>query len=124
MNHLTVVIAQKDEGAAERLAQKLGSRFGRVSIAHSRAEVEEIILKTRANAAIVDLELLEIDQLRDLCHEYRRTAIVATHRSPDEEMWMACLESGAADCCHRDDVDGLLRAISHNVTFARAARAA
>ena len=124
MNYLSVVIAQKDESAAERLAQKLRTRFGQVSIAHSREEVKQIIANTRANAAIVDLELLEDDQLRELCREYRKTAIVATHRSPDEEMWKVCLDSGAADCCYREDVDGLLRAISQNVTLARAARAA
>lgn len=124
MNHLSVVIAQKDQGAAERLAQKLSNCIGHVSIAHSRDEVRQVILKTRANAAIVDLELLDNDELRELCHEYGKTAIVATHRSPDDEMWMACLDCGAADCCYREDVDGLLRAISHNVTLARAARAA
>jgi DNA-binding response OmpR family regulator len=124
MNQFTVVVAQKDQVAAERLAQVLRGRCKQVAIAHSREEVEHAILKTRANAAIVDLELLESDQLRDLCEEHRNTAIVATHRSPDEEMWMACLESGAADCCYRGDVDGLLRAIANNVTLTRAARAA
>jgi DNA-binding response OmpR family regulator len=124
MNHLTVVVAQKDQVAAERLAQVLRGRCKQVAVAHSKEEVQHAILKTRANAAIVDLELLVDDQLRDLCQEYRNTAIVATHRAPDEEMWMACLESGAADCCYRGDVDGVLRAITNNVTMTRAARAA
>jgi ActR/RegA family two-component response regulator len=124
MNHLTVVVAQKDQVAAERLAQMLRGRCKHVAIALSKDEVQQAILKTRANAAIVDLELLEDDQLQDLCQEYPSTAIVATHRSPDEEMWMACLESGAADCCYPGDVDGVLRAITQNTRSARAARAA
>ena len=120
MNQLSVVIAQKDQVAAERLAQVLRARCKHVAVARSKEEAQQAIAKNRANAAVVDLELLEGDQLRDLCQEYRGTAIVATHRSPDEEMWMACLESGAADCCYRGDVDGLLRAITSNARLSRA----
>jgi hypothetical protein len=45
---------------------------------------------------------------------------VATHRSPDEEMWMTCMRLGAADCCHHSDVDAIVRAIAHNVVLTRA----
>ena len=89
-------------------------------VARTEAEIEEAILKHRANAAIVDLELVKAEELRKLCHEFGRTAVVATHRSPDEAMWMNSMELGAADCCDRSDVEGMLRAISHNVVMTRA----
>lgn len=124
MHHLSVVIAQADQIAAERLARAFRSRFRQVTLAHSPSEVAQAVKNSRADAAIVDLELLERDDLRRLCEDCPRTAVVVTHRSPDEDMWMACLEVGAADCLHRFDVDGMLRAISHNTPLARAAHAA
>ncbi len=124
MQHLSVVIAQKDQAAASQLATTLRGRFRHVAVAHSSTEIHDAILKNRANAAIVDLELVQSDELKELCQEFKRTAIVATHRSPDEEMWMSCLQSGAADCCHRTDVEGMLRAIANNVVLTRAAHAA
>jgi DNA-binding response OmpR family regulator len=124
MHELTVVIAQKDQAAADHLTDVLQGRFRRVTVAHSGPELHEAILKLNANAAIVDLELINDEQLRNLCSAYPYTVVVATHRTPDIEMWMTCLDLGATDCCHRNDVEGMLRAITHNVHLARAARAA
>jgi DNA-binding NarL/FixJ family response regulator len=120
MHQMSVVVAQKDPVAAQNLAATLRSRFRHVTVARSEAEIEEAILKHRANAAIVDLELVKSEEFRRLCHEFSRTAVVATHRSPDEAMWMKSMELGAADCCDRADVDGMLRAIAHNVVLMRA----
>ena len=124
MHQLSVVIAQKDPAAAQQLAATLRGRFRHVAVAHSPEEVHDAILKHRANAAIVDLELVKSEEFKELCQEFHRTAIVATHRSPDEDMWMASLESGAADCCQRTDVEGMLRAIANNVVLTRAGHAA
>ncbi len=124
MQHLSVVIAQKDQAAASQLATTLRGRFRHVAVAHSSTEIHDAILKNRANAVIVDLELVKGEDLNRLCHEFNHAAIVATHRSPDEEMWMTCLANGAADCCQRTDVEGMLRAIANNVVLTRAAHAA
>jgi len=124
MQHLSVVIAQKDQAAASQLATTLRGRFRHVAVAHSGTEIHDTILKNRANVAIVDLELLKSYEFKQLCHEFDQTAIVATHRSPDEAMWMACLKNGAADCCQRTDIEGMLRAIASNVVLTRAAGAA
>jgi DNA-binding response OmpR family regulator len=124
MQHLSVVIAQQDQAVADRLETAFRGRFRHVAVAHSSADIREVITNTRANAAIVDLEMVNNEQLRRLCHDCDSTAIVATHRSPDEEMWVACLEVGAADCCDRFDVDGMLRAISNNTMHTHLARAA
>ena len=124
MQHVSVVIAQKDPSFAQQLANSLQGRFRHVAVARNGAEVAEQITKNHAQAAIVDLELVPSDELQHLCHDFGRTVVVATHRSPDEEMWMSSMQLGATDCCHRADVDGMLRAISHNVVLTRAAHAA
>ena len=64
MQHLSVVIAQKDQAAASQLATTLRGRFRHVAVAHSSKEIHDAILKNRANAAIVDLELLQSDEFR------------------------------------------------------------
>lgn len=120
MQSLTVVIAQKEALASQSLAQALSTRVRHVVVANARTEIVDAIYKNRAQAAIVDLELISGAQLRQLCHDCSGVAVVATHRSPDEEMWMASLEEGAADCCHSKDVEGVLRAITQNVRMAHA----
>ncbi len=124
MQHVSVVIAQKDPSFAQQLANSLQGRFRHVAVARSGAELADALAKHRAQAAIVDLELVANDELQHLCHDFGRTVVVATHRSPDEEMWMTSMELGATDCCHRADVDSMLRAISHNVVLTRTAHAA
>ena len=120
MQHLSVVIAQKDRVSAERLSLEFKRHFRNVLLAHSHVEIHDAITKLSAHAVIVDLELINLDELRRLCQNSLGAAVIATHRSPDDEMWMQCLAIGAADCCQVDDVDGLLRAIAHNVHFAHA----
>ncbi len=120
MNGLSIVVAQKEAAIADRLAHTLRNHFRNVVVARSSQEIADAILKNRANAAVVDLELVDNRQLHDLCHEFNHTAVICTHRTPDDEMWTSSLEMGAADCCPRSDVDGVLRAIKQNAVLARA----
>jgi DNA-binding NarL/FixJ family response regulator len=124
MQSLSVVIAQKEPSTSQLLAQALMRSVRNVAIVNSRAELQDALRSNHPQAAIVDLELVNGAQLRQLCHEFGRVAVVATHRSPDEEMWMECMEEGAADCCHNKDAEGVLRAIAQNVRLAHAAKAA
>ncbi|HEY3930488.1 MAG TPA: hypothetical protein VGL89_19095 [Candidatus Koribacter sp.] len=120
MYQMSVVIAQKEPRVAERLAHALRARFRNVAIAHSNAELHDAIAKGRARAAIVDLELVKLKELRELCEDFRGTAVVATHRAPDEQMWKSCMEDGAADCCHPEEIDVMLRAIVSSAPISRA----
>ncbi len=120
MNGMSVVIAQKEQAVAERLARTLRNHFRSVVVARSQSEIAEAIAKTRASAAVVDLEMVDDRELEDLCHEFHHTAVICTHRTPDDEMWTSSLEKGAADCCERSDVDGVMRAIRQNVVLSRA----
>lgn len=120
MQHLSVVIAQKDCASSDQLSLELKRHFRNIAVAHSHVEIHDALAKLKANAVIVDLELISFDELRRLCQNSLGAAVIATHRSPDDEMWMECLAIGAADCCQIADVDGMLRAIAHNVHFAHA----
>ena len=120
MQHLSVVIAQKDRASADWLSLELKRHFRNIAVAHSHVEIHDAIAKFNAQVVIVDLELMRLDDLRRLCQNSLGAAVIATHRSPDDEMWMECLAIGAADCCQITDVDGMLRSIAHNVHFAHA----
>lgn len=121
MYQLSVVIAQKEQAMAERLAHALRARFKNVAVAHSAAEIKEAIAKGHAKAAIVDLDLLNRKQLNELCKQF---TVVATHRAPDETMWKECMEAGAADCCHPAELDVMQRAIVSSAPVMRKAHAA
>lgn len=124
MQHIALILAQAEPSFANQLLSALKGRFRQIVVAHSAAEIREEIRKSRPHAVIVDLDLVSGDQLRRLCEDFRGVAFITTHRAPDVAMWMECLDLGAVDCCHRADVEGMLRAIAHNVTLTRVARAA
>lgn len=114
MYGLSVVVAQKDPTCAHRIAQSLRSHVRQVFIAKTVDEMNEAVAKLQAQAAVVDLEMIDDCELRHICRDFGRTAVVATHRAPDEEMWISSLSLGAADCCQQNDLDGILRALSHS----------
>ena len=112
MQPLRVVIAQADCIVAEALASSLHSFFSAVIVARTPEELRKLILKERADAAVVDLEMMELPQVADLCHEFASMAVITTHRIPDEKMWTAALNAGACDCCDFHDVRNIIGAIA------------
>lgn len=120
MQPLNVVIASTDSKAASQLAESLHRHFRSVAVARSIDEVRHAIPKHRAQLAIVDLELANLDEVQKLCSEFGQTQVVCTHRIPDEEMWAEALTAGAIDCCQNADVAGILDAVRRNVQKARA----
>ena len=117
MQPLNVVIVSND---AQPLADSLNAHFRFVAVARSIEEVRHAIPKHRAHLAIVDLEVANMQDVRELCHDFGHTQILCTHRIPDEEMWAQALTAGAIDCCQNADVAGILDAVRRNVLQARA----
>jgi len=111
MQPLDVVIAARDPQSATDLAVSLTRHFRSVSVAGSMEEVRHAIPKLRARLAVVDLELASLSEVRALCLEFDSTAVVCTHRIPDEEMWASALAAGAIDCCQHGDVAGIVAAV-------------
>jgi DNA-binding NarL/FixJ family response regulator len=115
----TVVIAQSDPRVAQGLANDLHAHFVRVAVAQSAPELRALLLRHEARVAVLDLELVNIEEVRKLAGNFSDLAIVCTHRSPDEQMWMAALNAGAVEFCHPQDLHSILRASRTAVAMQR-----
>jgi FixJ family two-component response regulator len=73
-------------------------------------ELRTILLRHEARVAVLDLELLSLDEIGRLADSFSDLAIICTHRSPDEQMWMNSLKAGAVEFCHPQDIRSILRA--------------
>jgi DNA-binding NtrC family response regulator len=110
MQSPTVVIAQHDPSMAEGLANDLHAHFTRVAVAQNAMELRTLLLRHDARVVVIDLEILSVDEVRQLAINFDGLTIVCTHRSPDEKMWMAALNAGAVEFCHPRDIRSILRA--------------
>src|SRR5579863_912905 len=109
MRPINVVLAHHDAVSAERLAASLGKQFRNLLLANSCEELQSAVGRFRAPFAVVDLELISLPELRELCSQYPSTAFVSIHRLADDKMWSETLAAGAVDCCCSADVSGILQ---------------
>lgn len=122
MKPLNAVVAQGNAKAVECLVKPLHTHFRSVYTARDLNELRGVIADQHADVAIVDLELVGLDQLRQLIRDYSHTTIICTHRLADERLWTQALAAGAADCCYNSDVRAIvLAAAKHNGLAAHAA---
>ncbi len=112
---MTVIVAQSDARNAQSMASYLHSHFDSVLVASSLEELRREIPRYRADIAIIDLELVDVNDVEEIHREFPPTSIICTHRLADEELWAASLAAGAEDCCLSDDVRGILGAM-HRAT--------
>ena len=124
MRPINVVLAHHDAVTAERLAASLGKQFRNLLVSKSSEEVRSTVARFRAPFAIVDLELLGMDELRQLCRQFPGTAFVCIHRLADDKMWTEALAAGAVDCCSSSDLHGILEASDRYVVISRGRAAA
>jgi DNA-binding NarL/FixJ family response regulator len=124
MRPINAVLAYHDPLSAERLAAVLRSQFRILAVAKSSEEVGSAVARLRAPFAIVDLELIGLAELKQLCARFPSTAFVCIHRLADDRMWTEALDIGAVDCCHSSDVQGILLASERYVVLSRAHHAA
>ena len=123
MKPLSVIVAQSNAKTGEFLTKSLYNHFRAVHTADSVNELMHSIPMHRADVAVVDLELANLDEVQQLTLQFSSTKIVCTHRLADENMWAQALAVGAADCCHSSDVRAIVLAASDvkPVTHAHAA---
>jgi DNA-binding NarL/FixJ family response regulator len=110
MRPLSVIVAQSNAKTGEFLTQSLYDHFRVVHTAGNLNELLHSIPKHRADVAVVDLELADLEGVRQLAHQFSSTKIVCTHRLADEKMWTDALAAGAADCCNSSDVRAIVLA--------------
>jgi hypothetical protein len=124
MRPINVVLAYHDARSAERLAAVLRSQFRNLAVTKSPDEVSSAVARLRAPFAVVDLELIGLTELKQLCAQFPSTAFVCIHRLADDRMWTEALAMGAVDCCHSSDVRGILLASERYVVLSHAHHAA
>ena len=106
----TVVISQRDPVIARELSSSLQTHFARVVVAQDDTELRSLLMRHEARVAVLDLEIVSIDEVRKLSALFGDLVIVCTHRSPDEQMWMDSLNAGAVEFCHPQDLRSILQA--------------
>jgi DNA-binding NtrC family response regulator len=106
----TVVISQRDPTIARELANSLQAHFARVVVAQNQTELRTLLMRHEARVAVLDLEIVSIEEIHKLSELFGDLVIVCTHHSPDEQMWMAALNSGAVEFCHPQDLRSILQA--------------
>jgi len=122
MLSLNVVLAQHDPAAASSLINNLRGQCRAVTVS-KKDEVRQEILRSRADVAVLDLEMFSLPEVRNLCNEFRNVSVVCTHRLADEEVWTNAMNAGASDCCLPTDVNGILFAVRRYAAKTRSAAA-
>jgi len=82
-----------------------------MTTADSQATLREAIERNRAHLAIVDLDMVPVEQIKQICSDYAGVGVVCVHRAPDYEMWDAAMKAGALECCHPSDIPAILNAM-------------
>jgi DNA-binding response OmpR family regulator len=116
-----VVVLESDPKVAQCLIDGLRSHFHSVHVTGSRDELRDTVARNRPEAVILDIETSCLTDVESLHRDFPALPIVCTHRIPDEEMWMAALEAGAADVCAANDVENLLTCVLRSVALTRGA---
>jgi DNA-binding NarL/FixJ family response regulator len=124
MRPINVVLAYHDAMSAERLAASFRNQFRNLTIAKSREEISSAVARLQAPFAVVDLELVGIPELKQLCAQFPSTAFVCIHRLADDRMWSEALAAGAVDCCYSGDMPSILLASERYAVLTRPRSAA
>ena len=122
MLSLNVVLAQHDPSAASRLLNNLRGQCKAVAVSR-KDELRGEIMKSRAEVAVLDLEMFSLPEVAGICNEFKNVSVVCTHRIADEEIWTKVMNAGAEDCCLPSDVNGILFAVRRFAARARGAAA-
>ena|SRR5437868_12582653 len=118
MKPLNVVLALSDSQLSAKLTASLAEYFKTVAVVHSIDDLRGSVLKHRAEVAVVDLELAELNDVEALRQDLPGVDIICTHRLADELLWTRALSAGALDCCHPDDVRSIVFAAHHTQPIA------
>ena len=101
----------------------LRKQFRNLLLAGSLDEARSAVARFRASFAVLDLELIRLAEVKELCSEFPATAFVCVHRLADDLMWSQALAAGAMDCCLTSDLKSILDASERYVALSRQAAA-
>ena len=117
MPPIHVVLTRQDPALTDKVVASLQKHFLDVATVSNQADTRNAIARTKAELAIVDLEVVNFTELDQLCHEFPATAFVSIHRLADDGMWSKSLAAGAVDCCLSGDLPHVLQASERYVAF-------
>jgi DNA-binding NtrC family response regulator len=123
MKASSVVLLQSDPSIAHLLTVSLSNSFRLVHVARSLDELRKSIAKHKVEAVILDMESASLSDVQDLSSRMPGIRIVCNHRVADEELWMAALSAGAADCCATSDTKAIINASLDKPGFAHSVAA-
>jgi len=107
----TIVIAQPNPAIAPGLANELRAHVARVAVTDRTTDLHTILRRREAQVAVLDLETVNLEEICRLASSLDDLTVVCTHRSPDEQMWMAALRAGAVEFRHPQDARSTLRVL-------------
>ena len=110
MHALTVLLAEQDSAVASSLATSLDEHRHSVQVVRSLHELRSEIARRHVQIVVVDLETVGLADVTSLRRDFH-VPIICTHRIPDDGLWTAAMEAGAADVCERSNIAGLVRAL-------------
>ena len=117
MPPIHVVLARHDPAQSDSLVSSIQKQFLNLATVSSADEARNAIARTRAPLAVIDLEVVGLSQLGELCREFPATAFVCIHRLADDDMWSRSLAAGAVDCCFTSDLPQILHSSEHYIAF-------
>lgn len=120
---LSVVVVESDSKLARSLVSGLSSDFHFTYMTCCGDELRQRLASNLPQAVVLDMECLRLADVRNLHHDFPQLPIVCTHRIPDEKLWIAALEAGAADVCPTSDVNHALHSLVRIVAVAKSAAA-
>jgi len=118
----SIVVLEKDPSVARSLAGGLRPHFS-VQLIQSREELHDRLATNHPEAVVLNMEYSRLTDVKSLHQDFPTLPIVCTHRVPDEEMWMAALEAGAADVCPSDDVENVITSVRRSMALSHTAAA-
>lgn len=113
MQYSSVIVLQRDGGAAQAIVASLCHSFTQVRAVRTLDELRANIISHRADSVVLDMEVASLKALQRLTREFPQTTIVCTHRVADEELWASALRAGAADVCAPNDTRAVVSALCH-----------
>ena len=117
MPPIYVVLARQDPAQSDSLVRSVQKQFLNLATVNSTEEIRNAIARTRAPLAVVDLEVVGLCQLGELCREFPATAFVCIHRLADDDLWSRSLAAGAVDCCFTSDLPRILHSSERYIAF-------
>jgi DNA-binding NarL/FixJ family response regulator len=123
MLSLNVVLAQHDPATTSSLVNNLRGQCRAVTVSNNKDEIRNQIMKSRAEVAVLDLEMFSLPEVKHLCDEFKNVSVVCTHRLADEEIWTEVMNAGASDCCLPTDVNGIMFAVRRSAARSKTAAA-